>query len=226
MLSKSCVRACTYASGRNYFAGFSHADLTGLAQCPGQTRESLRQYRSCMVYIAAVCDRCPSVSMVDILAYFEDLATCACGGALDAVLGRTYPLGDCALFQGLSSLVDASGISGHAAADLAERLAEARSSTVQCPALLEVSRAIPRTIFTLRLFDAHPQRFQQAVAMLAVILAGRARARHSEEVTRRAFLEPAQLSVAAKPGLRQALQPAQAQSRVLDDVRPSSRRHG
>jgi hypothetical protein len=164
--------------------------------------------------------------MVDILVYFDELATCACGGALDALLGRTYPLGDYALFRGLSDLVDDSGVTGHAAAELAERLAEARSSTVQCPAVVEVSRAIPRTIFTLRLFDAHPQRFQQAVAMLAVILGGRARARHSEEVTRRAFLEPAQLSAAAKPGLRQALQPAQAQSCVRDDVRPSSRKHG
>lgn len=227
MLSNSCVRACTYASGRNHLARFNHVDLTALAQYPGQTRESLQQYRSSMVYIAAVCDRCPSVSMVDILVYFDDLATCACGGALDALLGRTYPSGDCALFRGLSGLVDDSGISGHAAADLAERLAEDRSSTVQCPAVLEVCRAIPRTIFTLRLFDAHPQRLQQAVAMLAAILAGRARARQSEEVTRRrAFREPAELSAPAKPGLRQAMPAAQSQACVPDDARPDSRRHG
>lgn len=165
--------------------------------------------------------------MVDILAYFDGLETCACGGALDALLGRTYPSGDCALFECLSGLVDDSGISGHAAAELADRLAGARSSTVECLAVLEVIRAIPRTIFTLRLFGAHPQRFQQAVAMLAVILAGRARARHSEEVTRpRAARELADPSARATPGLRQAVQAPQSQACVLDDVRPDSRRHG
>lgn len=165
--------------------------------------------------------------MVDILDYFEGLGICACGGALEALLGRTYPSGDCALFEGLTGLVDDSGISGHAAAELAERLAGARASTVQCPAVLEVIRAIPRTIFTLRLFNAHPQRFQQAVAMLAVILAGRSRTRHSEEVTGpRAAREMAELSARATPGLRQAMQPAQSQARVLDDVHPDSRRHG
>jgi hypothetical protein len=156
-----------------------------------------------MVYIAAACERCPHVSLVDVVVYVEDLGFCACGGTLEALPGRSYPAADYALFHELSDLVNDSDISGRMASELAERLTGAQPSTVECLAVLDVIRAIPRTIFTLRLFDTHPQRFQQAVAMLAVILSGRARARHSEEVARH-----------------------DASFVALDDAAPESRRHG
>lgn len=180
-----------------------------------------------MVYIAAACERCPSVSLVDILVYVKRAGICACGGALEALPGRTYPAGDCALFQELSGSVNDSDVSGRTAVELAEGLATARPSTIECPEVLDVVRAIPRTLFTLRLFAQHPQRFQQAIAMLAIILAGRARARHSEEVMRhRASVWPAEPAAPAVPEGQRPMQPAQPEAFVLDSGRPRARKQG
>ena len=136
-----------------------------------------------MVYIAAVCDRCPTVSIVDVLTYVGSLASCACGGALEALPGRTYPAGDFALFRELSGLVDTSDLSAAAAGELARRLEQAQPWNAKCQTVMGVIEAIPRASCTLRLFDAHPGRYRQALAMLAIILEGRSRMRHSAVTT-------------------------------------------
>jgi hypothetical protein len=133
-----------------------------------------------MIFLPSSCDRCGSLQLMSSEDRIVGHAVCcSCGGPVTILPGPGYPEGDVLLFNELLTLMEASGIVGVEAEQLAMDAESARSAFDEHEALRVVAFRVSAFRPLVPLLLASSGRPRQALVMLDAILRALAKKRHS-----------------------------------------------